>query len=136
MEEMGWGQILVAMAVQFTPVWVALVSDIRHVHHLQTQAGALRQALRQPRRHGRLWLVMFWVFTAFFANWIITHDPLGQVSGMKNKVPGTACKPQRKASYAYYLLGGDHLARDVFSRMVMGARAVLKITPAATPSPL
>jgi peptide/nickel transport system permease protein len=30
------------------------------------------------------------------------------------------------------LLGADHVARDVFSRMVMGARDVLKIAPAAT----
>ena len=32
----------------------------------------------------------------------------------------------------YYLLGGDNLARDVFSRMVMGSRTVLAIAPAAT----
>ena len=33
---------------------------------------------------------------------------------------------------SYYLLGGDNLARDVFSRVVMGARFVLSIAPAAT----
>ena len=31
-----------------------------------------------------------------------------------------------------FLLGGDQLARDVFSRMVYGARIVLTIAPAAT----
>jgi peptide/nickel transport system permease protein len=31
-----------------------------------------------------------------------------------------------------YLLGGDNLGRDVFSRMIFGAQEVLKITPAAT----
>ena len=33
---------------------------------------------------------------------------------------------------AWYLFGGDNLARDVFSRMVMGSRVVLSIAPAAT----
>jgi peptide/nickel transport system permease protein len=33
--------------------------------------------------------------------------------------------------YPYFLLGGDALARDVFSRMVMGAREVLRIAPFA-----
>ena len=47
---------------------------------------------------------------------------------MKNKLPGT---PLPDGS-GYYLLGGDNLARDVFSRMVMGAREVLQIAPAAT----
>ena len=56
-------------------------------------------------------------------------DPLQQVSGMKNKVPGT---PVRGMEDAWYLLGGDNLARDIFSRMVMGARHVLSIAPAAT----
>jgi peptide/nickel transport system permease protein len=32
----------------------------------------------------------------------------------------------------YYLLGGDNLARDIFSRVVMGSRSVLTIAPAAT----
>jgi peptide/nickel transport system permease protein len=34
-------------------------------------------------------IVMFWVFTAIFADWIITHDPLAQVRGMRNAVPGS-----------------------------------------------
>jgi peptide/nickel transport system permease protein len=74
-------------------------------------------------------LVMFWVFTALFANMIITFPPLEQISGMKNEPPGT---PVRDMEGAYYLLGGDNLARDVFSRMVMGSRSVLSIAPAAT----
>jgi len=76
-------------------------------------------------------IVLFWVFAAVFADLIITHDPLGQVSGMKNAVPGSPM-PADYEGFAYYLLGGDNLARDVFSRMVMGARRVLVIAPAAT----
>ena len=33
-----------------------------------------------------LFIVLFWVLTAIFADMIITHDPLAQVSGMKNKL--------------------------------------------------
>ena len=69
------------------------------------------------------------MLTAIFADMIITHDPLAQVSGMKNKLPVT---PVRGQEGAFYLLGGDNLARDIFSRMVMGARFVLSIAPAAT----
>ena len=75
-------------------------------------------------------LVLFWVFTALFAPLIVTHDALAQVSGMKNAVPGTLL-PDPDGRYPAYLLGGDALARDVFSRVVLGAREVLKIAPAA-----
>jgi peptide/nickel transport system permease protein len=78
-------------------------------------------------------LVMFWVFTAIFANWIVTFDPVTDViSGMKNKGPGTPLRSPEDGQYDYYLLGGDALARDVFSRMVSGAQVVLTIAPAAT----
>ncbi|MDE3029566.1 MAG: ABC transporter permease, partial [Paracoccaceae bacterium] len=76
-------------------------------------------------------IVMFWTFTALFAGSIATHDALSQIVQMKDKLPGTAL-PSGSTEYPYYLLGGDHLARDVFSRVVMGARRVLVIAPAAT----
>ena len=77
---------------------------------------------------------MFWVFTGIYGSLdlIITHDPLNQVSGMKNKVPGTPLAGASEGEYAYYLLGGDNLARDVFSRMVKGAWVVVQIAPLAT----
>jgi peptide/nickel transport system permease protein len=75
-------------------------------------------------------IVIFWLFTALFAHWIVTHDPLTQVSQMRNVLPGTAL-PNPGDRYPHYLLGGDALARDVFSRMVMGAREVLRIAPFA-----
>jgi peptide/nickel transport system permease protein len=55
-------------------------------------------------------------------------DVLSQVSGMKNKVPGT---PLPDGS-GHYIFGGDHLGRDVFSRMVQGSRIVVQIAPLAT----
>ena len=78
-------------------------------------------------------IVMFWVFTAIFGamDLIVTHAPLSQISGLKNKVPGTPV-PDGNDVYPYYLLGGDNLARDVFSRMVKGSWEVIKIAPFAT----
>jgi peptide/nickel transport system permease protein len=78
---------------------------------------------------------MFWVFVGFFAgalDMISTHDPLSQVSGMKNKVPGTPLRGAEEGDYAFYLLGGDHLARDVFSRVMDGASIIIVIAPLAT----
>ena len=63
---------------------------------------------------------------------ISTHDPLSQVSGMKNKVPGTPLRGAEEGDYAFYLLGGDHLARDVFSRVMDGASIIIVIAPLAT----
>jgi len=54
---------------------------------------------------------------------------------MKNKVPGTPIRganPEECGSACYYLLGGDNLARDVFSRMVNGSVIVIVIAPFAT----
>jgi peptide/nickel transport system permease protein len=72
------------------------------------------------------------VFTAIFADMIITMDPIAQFGRVKNPPPGTPLKEVVDGQYAYFLLGADHLARDVFSRVVMGARRVLMIAPAAT----
>ena len=79
-------------------------------------------------------LVMFWVFVAIFGamDLILTHDPLSQVSGMKNKGPGTPLRGAEDGDYAYYLLGGDNLARDIFSRVMSGATIVILIAPLAT----
>ncbi len=75
-----------------------------------------------------LLLVMFWLFAAVFARRIELFDPLGQIAQMKNAAPG-AIEP---GSGLPYLFGGDKLARDVFGRIIAGARIVLIIAPLAT----
>ena len=129
MEDLSWPMIFVKMAVQFTPVWIALLATFALSISFKRRLGLYGKLFDSTVGMAGFGLVMFWVFTAFFADLIITHDPLGQLSGMKNAVPGTAVTG---SDSAWYLLGGDHLARDVFSRMVMGARRVLAIAPAAT----
>jgi peptide/nickel transport system permease protein len=131
--ELSWGPIFARMAVQFLPVWVALIATFAVSIGFRRRLGLYGKLFDSPVGMLGFGLVMFWVFTALFANLIITHDPLGQLSGLKNAVPGSALQDTKGESlYPYYLLGGDSLARDVFSRMVMGARRVLAIAPAAT----
>ena len=51
---------------------------------------------------------------------------------MKNKSPGTPLFGAEDGEYGWYLLGGDNLARDVFSRLFKGAWVVVQIAPLAT----
>jgi len=75
-----------------------------------------------------LLLVGFWLFAAIFVRRVELFDPLAQIAEMKDALPG-AIDPH---SGLPYLFGGDKLARDVFSRVIAGARIVLVIAPLAT----
>jgi peptide/nickel transport system permease protein len=130
MEPIGWGSIIARMCIQLWPVWAAMIITYGVSIHYRRRLGLYGKLFDSTVGMIGFGIVMFWVFTAIFADIVITHDPLGQLSGMKNKPLGTAAPDG--STYAYYLLGGDNLARDVFSRMVMGARRVLAIAPAAT----
>ncbi len=123
--------IVGAMSTRFLPVWIGMAVVYALSITFKRRLGLYGKLFDSPIGMIGFGIVLFWVFTAIFAGTIITHDPLAQVSGMKNKVPGTIM-PSDYEGYAYYLLGGDNLARDVFSRMVMGARRVLVIAPLAT----
>ncbi|PQO22787.1 peptide ABC transporter permease [Rhodobacteraceae bacterium WD3A24] len=131
MEELGWLQIAGRMAWQFLPVWAALAATFALSIRFKRRLGLYGKLFDSGIAMAGFAIVMFWLFTALFADLIITHDPLGQISRMRNATPGAAL-PDPAGRYAFYLLGGDSLARDVFSRMVMGGREVLKIAPAAT----
>lgn len=132
MEPLSWGQILLAALQQFLPVWVALIVTFALSIRYKRKLALYGKLFDSPVGMIGFAIVMFWVFTAFFADWIITMDPLAQFSGSKNAVPGSALTAPDPDAYSHFLLGADHVARDVFSRMVMGAREVLKIAPAAT----
>ncbi|MGB3280290.1 MAG: ABC transporter permease [Pseudorhodobacter sp.] len=130
MEPINWATIFARMAIQFWPVWAALIVTYAVSITYRRRLGLYGKLFDSTVGMIGFGIVMFWVFAAVFADQIITHDPLAQLSGMKNKGPGTPAPDG--SSYPYYLLGGDNLARDVFSRVVMGARRVLAIAPAAT----
>ncbi|WP_212523231.1 ABC transporter permease [Actibacterium sp. MT2.3-13A] len=125
--------IIGRISTRFLPVWIALAATFALSIAFKRRLGLYGNLF--DNRVGMIGfaLVMFWVYSALFADVIVTHDPVGDViSGMKNKAPGTPLRSPGEGVYGYYLLGGDALARDVFSRMVAGARVVLTIAPAAT----
>lgn len=120
---------------RLTIVWVALIATFVLSIMFKRRLGLYGKLFDSTVGMIGFGLVMFWVFTAIFGagfDLIATHDPLSQVSGMKNKVPGTALRGAAEGDYPYYLLGGDNLARDVFSRAIVGSGIVMVIAPAAT----
>ena len=134
MEPLSWMEIITRVLYQFTPVWIALVILFAVSAAFKRRLGLYGKLYDSPIGMIGFALVMFWVFTGVFGalDLITTHDALAQVSGMKNKVPGTPLRGAEDGQYAWYLLGGDNLARDVFSRMVKGAWVVVQIAPLAT----
>jgi peptide/nickel transport system permease protein len=129
MERLTAFEIIGQILVQFTPVWIGLVVILALSITFKKRLSLYGKLFDSPIGIVGLILVLFWVLTAIFADQIATFDALDQVSGMKNKKPGW---PVRGLDGMHYLLGGDNLARDVFSRVVKGSQSVLIIAPAAT----
>ena len=129
MERLTGLEIIGQMLAQFTPVWIGLVVILSLSIVFRKRLSLYGKLFDSPIGIVGLVLVLFWILTALFADQIATFDPLDQISGMKNKKPGW---PVRGLDGMHYLLGGDNLARDVFSRMVKGSQSVLIIAPAAT----
>jgi len=152
MDPLSWGEIIIRILGQFTPVWIALILTFVVSIYFKRSLGLYGRLFDSMIGMVGFALVMFWAYTAFFTglseiqltksltlaeffgvhDFIATHDPLTQLSGMKNKLPGTPVKNVKEGIYEYYLFGGDNLARDVFSRVVKGSVIVIAIAPFAT----
>ncbi|RXV58800.1 peptide ABC transporter permease [Roseovarius sp. A46] len=139
MDLLSWGEIILRILGQFTPVWIALIVTFALSITLKRRLGLYGKLFDSPIGMVGFGLVMFWVFTGILGggfDMITTHDVLDQSASMKNKVPGTPYTKMMgeaaEGAYPYYLLGGDNLGRDVFSRMVVGAWEVIKIAPFAS----
>ena len=129
-EYLGVGEIILRILARFWPVWIALAVTLGLGYAFRARLGTFGRLYDSRIGMVGLGLVLFWVFTAIFADWIAFSGPLEQsfTFGMKKAVPG-AYDPE---TGEVFLLGGDNLARDVFSRVVYGSRIVLIIAPAAT----
>ena len=131
----GTAGIIGGMSQQLLPVWIALVVTFAVSIAFKPRLGLYGKLFDSTVGMIGFGLVMFWVFAGIMAglfDMIVTHDSLVQVSGMKNKAPGTPMRSAEEADYAWYLLGGDNLARDVFSRLFKGAWVVVQIAQLAT----
>lgn len=123
------------MSQRFLPVWIALIVTFGLSITFKRKLGLYGKLFDSTVGMIGFALVMFWVFTGIFGgvfDMIVTHDSLSQVSGMKNALPGTALARATPEDYQWFLLGGDNLARDVFSRLIKGSWIVIQIAPMAT----
>ncbi len=128
MEIVGILGIITGMIARFWPVWLCLAAVYALVYFQKKRLGLFGLLFNSTTGIMGVTICLFWVFTAIFADTVAPFQPRVQIAVMKNAYPGTI----EPASMNAYLIGGDSLARDVFSRVVYGARVVLTIAPAAT----
>ena len=120
---------------QLLPTWIALIVTFALSITYKRKLGLYGKLFDSTVGMIGFAIVMFWVFTGILGgvfDLIVTHDSLSQVSGMKNALPGTPLRGAGETDYPWFLLGGDNLARDVFSRLIKGAWVVVQIAPLAT----
>ena len=111
MEALTALQITIGIFTQLIPVWVAMGIILSISAYYRQRLGLYGHLFDSRVGTLGLLLVLFWVLTAILADLIITHDPLAQISGMKNKGIGF---PVRGVDGTFYLLGGDNLAPTYF----------------------
>jgi len=131
----GEAGIIGAVSARFLPVWIALVVTFALSIATKRRTGLYGKLFDSTIGMIGFGLVMFWVFTAVFVglfDMIATHNPLQQIVAMKNEPPGTPVTGGAEGVFPHYLLGGDNLARDVFTRMVAGSVVVMQVAPMAT----
>lgn len=91
----------------------------------QSASADLRHNLRLVSRSGTFnagfVIVLFWVLCALFGRDLVPHDPFAD-DMMNALLPPSA----------EHWFGTDQLGRDVFSRVIAGARDILTIAPLAT----
>ncbi len=131
----GSAGIIGMMFKRLLPVWISLIVLFSASIMFKRKLGLYGKLFDSTVGMIGFALVMFWVFVAIYAggfDMLITHDPLAQISGLKNKVPGVAVPDGNEVTWPHYLLGGDNLARDIFSRVIKGSVIVIAIAPLAT----
>jgi peptide/nickel transport system permease protein len=85
------------------------------------QPSRLRLLLRSPAFIVGAAIVLFWIFCSLFGPWIVPVDP--DASDLLN----TLAPPS-----AEHWFGTDQLGRDMFARVIVGARDILTVSPLAT----
>lgn len=81
----------------------------------------LSRALHSPTFLIGLFVVLFWIACALFGRWLVPYDPFAD--DMLNSLAPPS---------AQHWFGTDQLGRDVFSRVIVGARDILTLAPLAT----
>lgn len=128
LEYIGFFEIWGTVISQFWPVWLSLAVILSVSYYFRHSLNLYGRLFGSTIGMVGLVIVLFWILTAIFADWVAVFDPLEQFAMLKRKAPGVIDAETGKA----LLFGADNLGRDLFSRMVHGSRFVLIIAPAAT----
>ena len=128
MNNIGFFGIIAGVLFHLWPVWLALVVLLGLTLKFRVRLGLIGHVVASPVGFAGIVLCGFWLFSAVLAGFVAPFGPLEQIAVMKHALPGAI---EAKSGQAF-LLGGDKLARDVFSRVIYGSRIVLAIAPAAT----
>ena len=81
-----------------------------------SSSGLLRFARRYPLGALGAAILVLMILTAIFAPWLAPYDPQQTSVELQYTAPGKGL-----------ILGGDHLGRDVLSRLIYGARISLSV---------
>ena len=99
----------------------ATPGQIAVAHGVAAPPAPWRLLARRPTFLVGAVILLFWVACAIFGPSIAPHDPLAQSLLAKNSAPSSV-----------HWFGTDSLGRDVLSRVIVGARDILLISPLAT----
>jgi peptide/nickel transport system permease protein len=94
-------------------------------HPESKTVSARRELLTSLIRQKTFWagtvILLFWIFCAIFGSAVVPHSPYAQDLNAVYKSPSGS-----------HLFGTDLLGRDMFSRVIVGARPIMIIAPLAT----
>src|SRR5690242_16651221 len=97
--------IAVQLLLAFLPVWIGLALILGLSIAFKRHLGLYGRLMDSPVGVAGLGIVLFWLLTAIFADWIAPFGALDQISGMQNKPPGT---PVPGDAGLVFLFGGDN----------------------------
>lgn len=122
--------IIITSILRFWPSWVAILIVIIGGWTIKGRLGLVGRLYDSPVGMVGAIIVLFWVFTAMFADLIAVMDAtkVSFTPGIKKGLPGIV----DSGSGIEMIWGADNISRDIFSRVVWGSQVVLIIAPAAT----
>lgn len=104
-----------------TDIAAAPAAQVAVVHAPLRGETPWRLLLRKPTFIAGAVILLFWAVCALLGSVIAPHDPYAQQLLATNAAPSGA-----------HLFGTDQIGRDVLSRVIVGSRDILIITPLAT----
>jgi peptide/nickel transport system permease protein len=137
-EYISTGEIFLTTITRLWPSWLGIAVTLTLAWPVRGRLGVIGRLYGSPIGMVGVVIVLFWIFTAIFADAIAVKGALEQptmsaeslqdVKNLKQGLPGVI---EVKTGIPF-IWGGDNLGRDIFSRVIYGSQIVLLIAPAAT----